>query len=287
MCEGVLDTNNKFSEEEEFSFDWKKKGFGNNERLTLKNDVKEAQKYNDNKKTPLSKKNKITPENLPLGLKKIRKKIRDIYDEEDDDENDTYFSHIKMPEQEEDNTLLYALNEDERNMYKQKNIFENVKMQQNSGKMEALHIANNLAREAGLSNISRKAIEVGMQQATFEPQKIQEEVIKKEVGGKLGIKGKIEDGKIIQAARGIKKVEQLGGKQATQNLQMKDVVKAGEQKLSDIELAEMILEKSGQDIKKRKKKLNKTKDDIELKHFKQPNQLDYDKSSRINTNLGR
>ena len=203
-----MDTNNKISEDEEFSFDWKKKGFSNNERLTLKNDVKEAQKYAENKKTPLSKKNKVTPENLPLGLKKLRKKIRDIYDEEDDDENDTYFAHIKMPEQEEDNTLLYALNEDERNIYKQKNVFETSKMQQNAGKMEALHIANNLAREAGLNNISRKAIEMGMQQATFDPQKTQEEVIKKEVGGKLGIKGKLDDGKIIQAARGIKKVEQ-------------------------------------------------------------------------------
>ena len=282
-----MDTNNKISEDEEFSFDWKKKGFSNNERLTLKNDVKEAQKYAENKKTPLSKKNKVTPENLPLGLKKLRKKIRDIYDEEDDDENDTYFAHIKMPEQEEDNTLLYALNEDERNIYKQKNVFETSKMQQDAGKMEALHIANNLAREAGLNNISRKAIEMGMQQATFDPQKTQEEVIRKEVGGKLGIKGKLDDGKIIQAARGIKKVEQLGGKNAAKNLQMKDIVKAGEEKLSDIELAEMILEKSGQDVKKRKNKLNKTKENIELKHFKQPEQSVERKAPRIDTNLGR
>ena len=65
-----MDTNDKNSEEETFAFDWKKKGFSNNERLTLKNDVKEAQKYDENKKTPLSKKNKNNPEKLPLGLKK-------------------------------------------------------------------------------------------------------------------------------------------------------------------------------------------------------------------------
>ncbi|MBQ8870303.1 MAG: hypothetical protein IJ019_02880 [Alphaproteobacteria bacterium] len=283
-----MDTNNKISEDEEFSFDWKKNGVGTKEHLTLKNNVKEALKYNEEKKSPLAKNKKINPENLPLGLQKIRKKIREIYDDEDDEDEDTIFAHIKMPEQEEDNILLNSLNDDEKRIYHQQNTIENTRMQQISGKMEALHIANNLAREAGLKNISRKAIDAGMQQATFEPEKMQEQVIKKEVGGKLGIKGKIEDGKIIQAARGIKKVEQLGGKQATQNLNMKDIVKAGEQKLSDIELAEMILEKSGQDVKKRKNNLKKAKDNIELKHFKQPEQKHTKNiNQNKNSNFGR
>ena len=243
---------------------------------------------NEEKKSPLAKNKKINPENLPLGLQKLRKKIRDIYDDEDDEDEDTIFAHIKMPEQEEDNILLNSLNDDEKRIYHQQNTIENTRMQQISGKMEALHIANNLAREAGIKNLSRKAIDTGMQQATFDPEKMQERVIKKEVGGKLGIKGKIEDGKIIQAARGIKKVEQLGGKKAMQNLDMKDIVKAGEQKLSDIELAEMILEKSGQDVKKRKNKLNKTKDNIELKHFEQPEQNNKKSLSRNkNSNFGR
>ena len=49
----------------------------------------------------------------------------------------------------------------------------------------------------------------------------------------------------------------------------------------------MILEKSGQDVKKRKNKLNKTKENIELKHFKQPEQSVERKVPRIDTNLGR
>ena len=282
-----METNDKHSEEE-FSFDWKKKGVGNKERLSLKHDTKEAQKYNENKKSPLSNKNKVKPENLPLGLKKLRKKIRDMYDEEDDDENDSFFAHIKMPEQEEDTSLLYALTDDEKDIFKQKNTFENIKMQQTAGKMEALHIANNLAREAGLNNLSQSALQQGMQEATFAPQATQEKVIKKEVNQKLGISGKIEDGKIIQAARGIKKVEQLGGQSAMKNMEMKDIIKAGEQKLSEIELAELILEKSGQDVKKRKNKLNKTKDNIELKQFKTSHDKRPNKSSgNRNTHLGR
>lgn len=278
-----MDTKNDNTkdEAEDFAFDWKKKGFDNQERITLKTDVLEAEKYSQ-KKDSLSKKNKVKPENLPLGLKKLRKKIRDIYDDEDEDENDYIHAHIKMPEQEEDNTLLNALSDDEKRMFRQKNTIENTRMQQNAGKMEALQIANNLAREAGLKNLSRKVMDTSMQEATFNPKEAQEKIIKKEVGGKLGIKGKIDDGKVIQAARGIKKVEQLGGQQATKNLNMKEVVKAGEDKMTDKQLAELILEKSGQEVKLNK---NKNKDKIELKHFEvTPTKQVKQKN---NTNLGR
>ena len=74
-----MDTKNDNNKDdaEDFAFDWKKKGFDNQERLTLKTDVKEAEKYN-RKKENASKKNKINPENLPLGLKKLRKKKTEI-----------------------------------------------------------------------------------------------------------------------------------------------------------------------------------------------------------------
>ena len=279
-----MDTKNDNNKDdaEDFAFDWKKKGFDNKERLTLKTDVNEAEKYN-HKKENASKKNKVNPENLPLGLKKLRKKIRDIYDEDDEDENDYVYSQVKMPEQEEDNVLLNALNDDEKRMFRQKNTIENTRMQQDAGKMEALHIANNLAREAGLKNLSRKVLDAGMQQATFNPQETQEKIIKKEVGGKLGIRGKLEDGKIIQAARGIKKVEQLGGQKAAKNLDMKEVVKAGEDKLTDRQLAELILEKSGQDVKLNKKQKNKGS--VELKHFEHAPEKQIKRNK--NTKLGR
>ena len=156
--------------------------------------------------------------------------------------------------------------------------------------MEALHIANNLARESGLKEISRKAVARGMQEATFRPEEMQEKVIKKEVSGKLGIKGKIEDGKIISAARGIKKIEQMGGKEAAKNLDMRDVVKAGEEKLDEIKLAELILEKSGQDVKKRKERFKSGKERLRLKNFEQPKEKDKQKNDAVkkkNLDLGR
>ena len=63
--------------------------------------------------------------------------------------------------------------------------------------------------------------------------------------------------KTNEAAKGIKKVENLGGQKAAKNLDMQDMIKAGEDQLDEIRLAELILEKSGQDVKKRKTKLTK------------------------------
>lgn len=284
----AINRDNESAEDDEAVFDWKKNGFDKHERLSLRINAKEADNYNARKKNQPLKGSR--PEKLAAGLKKIRKKIREVYDdEEDDEENDTIFAPIQYAK-EEDNPLLNALNEDEKRLFYQKQNIENVNKLQSAGKMEALHIANNLARESGLKEISRKAVARGMQEATFRPEEMQEKVIKKEVSGKLGIKGKIEDGKIISAARGIKKIEQMGGKEAAKNLDMRDVVKAGEEKLDEIKLAELILEKSGQDVKKRKERLKSGKERLRLKNFEQPKEKDKQKNDAVkkkNLDLGR
>lgn len=278
----AIDRDDESPEDNEAVFDWKKNGFDKHERLSLRINQKEANEYNARKKNQPHKSTR--PENLAAGLKKIRKKIREVYDEDDeDDENDTIFAPIQYAKEEE-NPLLNALNEDEKRLFYQKHTIENSNMQQTAGKMEALHIANNLARESGLRDISRKAMAEGMQEATFRPEEMQEKVIKKEISGKLGIKGKIEAGKIISAARGIKKIEQMGGKEAAKNLDMRDVVKAGEEKLDEIKLAELILEKSGQDVKKRKERFKNGKDNLKLKNFEQPKEKAVKKK---NLDLGR
>lgn len=262
---------NKEKKQEESSFAWKKNGFDIREHLTLKNNALEAEAYQETIQKEKPQKLKKAEKNLPIGLQKLRKKVREVYDEDEEDEDDyTYtFAPIRQIEDEaEDNRLLKGLSMEEKQALKQKETLDTIKSQQDAGKMEALHIAHNLAKEAGLKGLSEKTVAFGMQEATFRPQEMQQEVIKKDISKKLGIKGKVEDGKIIQAARGIKKVENLGGQKAAKNLDMKDIIKAGEEKLDEIKLAELILQKSGQDVKKRKAKFNQKKEKIDLKYLK-------------------
>ena len=249
-----------------------KKGFDMREHLTLRVDALEFERY---QKKNAEGKNKISDGKsavLPVGLQKLRKKVREAYDDDEDEDDYTYtFQAMPTAENEEENRLFLGLTDDEKRQLQQKEVIDIVKSQQNAGKMEALHMAHNLAKEAGLNGLSEKTVAIGMQEAVFEPEKVQKKAVKKEVSAKLKIKGDIKEGKIIQAARGIKKVENLGGQKAAKNLDMRDIIKAGEEKLDEIKLAELILKKSGQDVTKRKNKLEQSKEKIELQHFKEQN----------------
>ena len=66
-------------------------------------------------------------------------------------------------------------------------------------------------------------------------------------------------------------------------MDMKDIVKAGEQKLNDQKLAKMILEKSGQEVKLNK---NAKKSEVKLKHFENDNTIEKTEIVK-NKNIGR
>ena len=259
-----------------------KKGFDMREHMSLRIDAIEAEKHQQRAQRGTLKNSTSVSKTLPLGIQKLKKKVREVYDDDDEDEDNYSYTFLQMPtiEYEEENRLLFGLSDDEKRALKVKETNDVVRSQQNSGKMEALHIAHMMAKDVGLEGLSMKGAAEGMQSALFEPQKIQEKTVKKEISKKLGIKGKIEDGKIIQAARGIKKIESLGGQRAAKNLDMKDVIKAGEQKLDEIKLAELILKKSGQNVKKRKQKLSQSKDKLELKNLENQPKKDEKKPKR-------
>ena len=255
--------------EEKADFSWKKNGFDIREHLTLKNNVLEAALFQQKQNKTRPKRRMKPSQTLPLGLQMLKKKVREVYDEEDEEEGYIYnaLPMFNMMQEEDDGRLVQGLSENEKLILKQKETIDTVKALQTAGKMEALHQAHNLAREVGFKGLNEKTVAESMQQATFKPQEIQEKAIQKDVSKKLGLKGKLRDGQIIQAARGIKKVENLGGQKAAKNLDMKDIIKAGEEKLDEIKLAELILKKSGQDVKKRKHKLNESKEKMELKYL--------------------
>lgn len=256
-------------QEEKADFSWKKNGFDIREHLTLKNNALEAEIFQQKNNKGRPKRRMQPSQNLPLGLQMLKKKVREVYDEEEDEEDYMYTAlpMFNMIEEEDDGRLRQGLTENEKRILKQKETIDTVKALQTAGKMEALHEAHNLAREAGFKGLSEKTVAESMQEATFKPEQMQEKVIQKDVSKKLGIKGKLNDGQIIQAARGIKKAQNLGGQKATQNLDMKDIIKAGQEKLDEIKLAELILQKSGQDVTKRKNKLSKSKEKMELQYL--------------------
>lgn len=246
----------------------KKTGFDLNERLTLKHNAFEAERYRlrQNQKEPhgfaKSQKKQLLPN-------QIRAKIKDVYDEEDEDENENILSQpIRV--RAEENPLFNALDEDEKRLFMQKQTVQTTQMQQKAGKMEALMLANTLAKEVGLSNISRKKLNAGMNQATFNPKKLQEKAISEGVVQKLHMKGQVKKGKIVAAAKGIKKIEQMAGSEGLRGLRAEDAVALGENKIDEKKMARLILEKSGQNPQKIKLKKGSSK--VSVKNFEKAKQ---------------
>lgn len=247
--------------------DWKKQGFDLNERLTLKHNALEAERYRE-RQNQKKQKPHLKPEKKQLPPNKIPSKIKDVFDEDDEDEYGIY-QPIRV--RAEENPLYNALDENEKRLYMQKDTIKQTQMQQSAGKMEALLIADTLAKEVGLSKISAQTVNSKLNEAVFNPKKMQEKVIDQEISSRLGLKGKIEDGKIVEAAKGIKKIQAMSHATGVQNMQMDDVVRVGEDKLSDQKIAELILKKSGQDPKKAK--LKKTsQEEVKTEHFEKNKQ---------------
>lgn len=246
------------------NIEWKKTGFDNQERVTLKVNVKEAALYNAKKKNPQTA-SVPNPVNLPKGLKKIRKKIRDVFDdEEDEDENEFQITPSGL-ELESGNSLLNALNEDEKKILHQQENLQNMKLQQTAGKMEAIATVTQLAKQAGIKGMEKDIASKNLQNVA-PTDEIFAHTIRDILAEKENVKGEdIPAGKVIQTLRGVKRVKEMGGNKALQGLKLQDIQEIGEKNLKPNdkeskeykEVAKLILKKSGQDIKKKKAKPSK------------------------------
>ena len=103
------------------NIEWKNPGFDFNEKATLKTNVRKAIEHElKNKNGGLHKSYTPSPAELPKGLKKIRKKIKDVFDDEDEDEDDYQISALEMMNLfDNDGELLNALQDNEKKFLQQ------------------------------------------------------------------------------------------------------------------------------------------------------------------------
>lgn len=223
-----------------------KQGFDDSERMTLKINVQEALQYE-------AEKGKKKVGSLPKNLKKIKKKVRDSYDEEEDDgiDEDVIRSLRELQINQTDasngdNSLINSLNEQERRQIMQSTNIEITRHEENAGKSNALEQADTNLRKATLRKMTTQEFMNEMNEAIYNPSRIRREAMEHGIAKQMGIKGKIEkhhEGKVVE---GVKKVKALSGNRKIKTLKMKDVDKVGKKRLSQNQTAELILKKSGQ-----------------------------------------
>lgn len=225
-----------------------KKSFDDSERLTLRIDAMEADKYQ-------AKKNKNSSNSLPKNIKKKKTKVRQLEDEEDEDEDLMDHDVIRSLRQLQinqndasnaDTSLINVLFENEKKQIMQNTNIEIARYQENAGRQNALEQADTLLRKATLHKMNTREFMNEMKEAVYNPSKLRREAMQDQIAKQMGIKGKIEkrtEGNIVE---GIKKVKKLSGNRQVSQLKMEDVNKIGKQKMNQNQTAELILQKSGQ-----------------------------------------
>ena len=251
----------------EAGMDWKKnKGFSDSERLSLRIDVKEANRYQAKKGTK-----KISA--LSPTLKSLRKKNRNPYD---DDENDDVFDDDVLRALRElqlnateasngDTTLLDSLNPSEKQQLLQNTTIENKRNEENAGKMDALLQSDSMSKRAGISEMSRAEFSNRMQEAIYNPRRTKEITLEENISKRVGLSGKITKHNLGKVVEGVKKINEVTNNCKVKSVTFDDAVKIGKKTTSKNATAELILKKSGQTARLSEIKMKQAQKDSENK----------------------
>ena len=255
------------SEEDiEANIEWgQAKGFSKNTRISRRLDQKRAMVADASSKNDFKKNIKSTNKKIAPNLKKIQSKIRDIYDEEDEDDENKTTVVFDFNFDDMSSSLYSALSDEERTRLNASKDVENQKMQQTAGKVAGILEANQKSKELGLKDMNKKIIAKSTQDVTFDG-KTFEKTLLKNISDQTKLKtDDLSSKDASNMVRGLVKMRHAGllGQEKSlekvaENMSTKDIIEIGKEK-SNKKTAKMILEKSGRQEDK-KQSLEKQKD---------------------------
>lgn len=225
------------------------KGFDDSERLTLKINVNEANEYQAEKGK--KKIRKIPKSNL----KKLKRKVIDSRDEDEewvDEDAVRSLQELQINQRDAsnaDNSLINALNAEERTQILQSTRIEITRHEENAGKQNALEQADTLLRKADLKRMTTQEFTNEMRDAIYNPSQLRRKAMSESIAKQMGIQGEVKKHSEGEVVKGIVKVKSVTENKKTKNMTMDDLQKVGEKKMTTNETAELILRKSGQTAK--------------------------------------
>ncbi len=194
---------------------------------------------------------------FPNNLRKIRSKIREVFDEDEDEEdeiNTALFLH--MNNEEYSSSLLDGLKEEEKRKLQEDQTLKNQSMQQSAGKMEAIINLNNKLQKSGVKKLSEDVVNVNMLRVETDQQTFvntaKQHLAKSEKIKTTDISNYDETNNLIKGLNKIKKVSLLdevidGSK--VEKLDAKELAALGKES-NDKKAAKTIYYKTGRKNKK-------------------------------------
>ena len=230
--------------------DWNKKSGSDNERISKR--LEGRAQLADSIITENDSTRKVVPEpqKSTVPLLKIRKKIRDVYDEEDEEEDSVYipFFNIRLIDDDE-----YEY--EEKNITKdQKRTAETIRItkeQQAAGKLNVIMDTIVTAEKAGIPPKLTREDERLLHSAEYNIPKMRRKAIKQKITDPLKIEGEITEQQLqatVKAARNLQKEmpdNSFKGFTADEMIEL-------DKEDDPAKMAEMILEKTGRKKPKQK-----------------------------------
>ncbi len=236
--------------------DWNKKSGEDSSRIAKR--MQHRNELKDSATTTNDSSTKLPPRAVGLPLLRLRKKIKEVYDEEDEDDYTPLFNINLIGEEEEfaaksqkevDNTIFIA------------------KQQQLTGKLNVIMDAALIAEEAGLSPQITAKDENAAGSAEYDLKKLRRKTLREKVEKPLGLKGELKEKNLTKAAKGLKKAKKAMPEGALEDFpaeKAEDLIE-----LDKEDMAKLILKKSGR--RGPKKKLSEIAKGLnQFKNFDEP-----------------
>jgi len=235
-------------EDDSSNIEWEQdKGFSKNTRVSRRLDLKKALAAENSERTSFKSGAKKLKHISP-NLKRLRTKIRDVYDDEEDDEENEVVFHFG-PE-DTGSSLLSALKDEEKAKLQVKQTLDNQKMQQTAGKMEAIMAADKMSKQLGLKGVKKKIINTNINDVAVNSQ-ILDKTIAEDIALKTKIKTEgLSSKETSDMVKGLRKVKMAAVQSDEvkvnifETMKTEDLIKIGKAQ-DDKKTAKMILEKSG------------------------------------------
>ena len=203
-------------------------------------------------------------------LKKIRKKIKDVFDEDDEEENDFVFTHNPLlfnnDYDSKQSSLLESLNSDEKQQLVSQQTIKNQTLQRSSKKMGDILNAQKELKDSGIKKIDKKLINDTMINIAAD-EKAFDVTIQKQIKktANIKIKDSYSHQEIKDFVKGLDKVQKSqdtfleNDKKPFEKLNSDDFVNIGKEK-NNQKVAQTIIEKTGRDKKNKNNESIKEKD---------------------------
>lgn len=178
-------------------------------------------------------------------LQRLRQKIKEVYDDEDEDEKTPEFFNISLLGEENTST------ESEAFPRREMETIRITKEQQLAGKLNTIMSSSMAAKEAGLSPQATAADARLANSAEYDLKKIRRQTLKQKISDPLQLKGDLKEKTLPQAVHGLKNAERNLPEDTLAGYPAEAAPELNKEN-SEAELAKLILQKSGRGAPRKK-----------------------------------